>query len=100
MLYALNFPENIVQLSAYTELNPEAVYFYSFEKNTVLNIQCPLNFDLLYATIPLDLVFIYKICTFYKLAEFLINYIIYTYTKLNLYIILLYLADQNSPHVQ
>lgn len=32
MLYALNFPENILQLSAYTELNPEAVYFYSFEK--------------------------------------------------------------------
>lgn len=32
MLYALNFPENTVQLSAYIELNPEAVYFYSFEK--------------------------------------------------------------------
>lgn len=90
-----------MELHVYTEANQEAVHFYSFEKIRFLKIfRCPLNFDLLYGTIALNLVFICKIFTHYKLAEFLINYIMYTYTKLNLYIILLYPADQNSLHVQ
>lgn len=72
--------KKIVQLGVYTELNQEAVYFYSFEK--ILKIfRRPLNFDLFYGTIALNSVFICKIFTLYKLAEFLINCIIYTYTK-------------------
>lgn len=84
MPYALSFPENNSAIQCIYWIKSRGGTLLFLWKNTVLKIfRCPLN--LLYGTIALNLVFICKIFTLYKLAEFLINYIIYTYTKQFIY---------------
>lgn len=85
--YALSFPEKNSAIQCIYWIKPRGGILLFLWKNTVLKIfRCPLNFDLLYGSIALNLVFICEIFTLYKLAEFLINYIIYILTQNSIYI--------------